>query len=231
MLKLAIDSTNFNKACRTISSYSGASLATVVDYEAAKTLEAAVRFTPAANVSKIRAASENREFASYPAGFFTPGSPAGIKHRPGVKVSKRGFIAYYLKNRYPDALWSKIEAARKTSLETKLKARGLAKKSWQMIAAALGLEIRVPGFVQKAIASTGKQYPENATATRLKTRAGYGIFCENASPLMAAAGVRGLAALQRALNGRAKYAATNFLKGVFFDLKKIQAKYPGMKVG
>ena len=207
---LKIDTSNFNRAIKDIARYSGASLGDVIEHEAGKVLEAAVRYTPAAKIAAIKDKFSKSELWMGDAG--------------------NGKKLYDLRHRYPDRIWQTIEAKRKASLQKKLRARGLSKQSWYLLAAELGLVIKVPGFVPKALARSGKTHPENFTARRLRTRAGAGIYFANRQPTVQTPAVRGRSALQRAINGRAAFFRRNLAAGVFRDVKKIAAKYPGCRV-
>lgn len=198
----------------------------IMIYEVGKILEAWLRFIPAADASKIRLSYEEAVFSAQPASLYTPKSG-----RAGVKLTKRGFVRYFLLNHYPDALWNAMSGRRKASLLRRLGARGLAKQSVLQIADRLGIKISAPGYVATALASTGKRYPEN-TAVRLQRRTGLlQISFENSQPTINQERVGGRRALQRAIDGRVKYFMTNMARGVFDDVKNIAKRYPGMKVG
>lgn len=210
MVKFDIDTTQFNRAIASIAKYSGADLITVVEHEAGKVLEKAAGLTKTASAKNIRERIAAREFTRADAG-------------SGRKL-------YYLKNLYPDPVWNKLQASLRASAKRKLAARGLSKQSWAQLAAAAGLRITVPAFVQKAIATTGKQYPDNVSASRVHRGKKFGITFENAQPTVQTFFVGGRRALQRAINGRAKFFATNMKKGVFTSLRKIAAAYPGLRI-
>jgi hypothetical protein len=196
-------------------------------YEIGKILEAWLRLVPAASVGKIRASYDEAIFSAQPAGLYTPKSG-----REGVKLTKHGFVKYFLMNRYPDALWNDMSERRKASLLRKLGARGLAKQSvWQIAVERLGLKISAPGYVAGALASTGKRYPEN-TSVRLERRTGrLQISFTNSQPTINQERVGGRRALQQAIDNRVRYFMTNIARGVFDDVKNIAKRYPGMRVG
>ncbi len=203
-----IDTRNINSAMHSLARYTGASLPDVVEFETSKVIEGAIRHTDAATVGKIRDHENSRDFRTLDAG--------------------HGRKTYNLNWRYPDAVWRQIEQARKTSLERKLKARGLSKQSWQMLADLLGLVVKAPAFVRRAVASTGLSYPQNARVRRSRTADKFGIWLSNAQPTVAA--INGRAALLKAINGRVAYFFTNLRKGTFTDLAKIAARYPGLRL-
>lgn len=191
--------------------------------EIGKILEGAVRNTNSASVSSIKSNAKDAQFSMQPSDLYTP-----VSGRKGVNITKGGFIAYYLRNRYPDNLWALISARRKASLASKLAARGLAKRSWIDLGKKLGLNIDAPGYAASAIASTGKLYPED-TRVSFKREAGkLSISIENSQPTVVKIG--GARALQRAIEGRVKLFMRNIALGTFQDIKKIAARYPGVKI-
>lgn len=220
---LRVDTRMFNVMTREIARSAGVPAEEVLANEVRKVLEATLKFTPTASVSSIRKNSENASFSMQPQTLYTPKRP-----RSGVTITQNGFIAYYLANRYPADLWARMSARRKQSLLSKLRARGLARRSWLEIANKLGLKISYPGYVGSAVASTGKTYPEN-TRVRLQRQTGrLQIVIENSQPTVNRIG--GSAALQRAINGRYKYFLRQMELGTFKALSKIARKYPGIKV-
>ncbi len=220
-----IDTSKFNAMVRELARKANAPDDEILSYEVGKVLEATVQFTPALQVSKLRSRTEAALFSMQPASLYTP-----KRGRRSVKISKNGFIAYYLQNRYPNALWSAISARRKASLARALRARGLAKKSWWEIARLLGITIKVPNYVPIAVASSGRSYPGNVSAKRLRPAAKLQITIENAQPTVNIPQVGGARALQRAIDGRTKFFIQNVGRGVFDDVAKIAKKYPGVKV-
>lgn len=199
-----IDTTGFDRAIRDIARLSGASVEKVVAAESEKVLESAIRSTPAARAGRIRAS-----------------------HRTRTHVRHEG-KTYNLKWRVPTAVWSAIQAKRKRSLRARLAARGLAKQSWLKLAHAEGLRASAPGFVSKAVASTGKEYPGNFSAARLGRGGTFGIRFKNAQPTVQTPSVRGRRIIAKAIAGRRKFFERNLREGVFSDLKAIRFKYPGV---
>lgn len=220
-----IDTSKFNAMIRELSRKAEVPDDQVLVHEIGKVLEATIANTPALKVSKLRARTEAALFSAQPASLYSP-----KRGRRGVSLTKNGFIPYYLRNRYPDALWNAIAARRTASLRRALKARGLAKKSWWEIAKALGLTIAVPGYVTSAIPSTGRTYQGNTKVSVARASAKLQIKIENAQPTVNLPTVGGTRALQRAIDGRTKFFIQNIGRGVFNDLEKIAKKYPGMKV-
>ena len=203
-----VDMREFNRSIEEIAGFSGVETSRALDYEAGKILEAAIRNTPAAKVQKIVG---------------NAGTGKALKADVG-----NGMKTYWMDNRYPDRIWNRLLKVRKDSLQRKLKARGLAKRSWWLLAVRAGLAVVVPSFVQRAIASTGKAYPENAEVRRVHVRGRWGLEFTNRQPTVQSPNVNGLRALGRAIQGRKKYFERNLRLGVFHDLRKIAKAYPGL---
>jgi len=112
-------------------------------------------------------------------------------------------------------------------------ASGLAVQSWVQTADTLGLKIANTGRVgkaRKAIATTGIFY-SNGTARESTTDDKYGINIINTLPYnnVPLAGKKSMwYTLQGAVNGRASYLRRNLRLGVFNDMKKVAAAYPGL---
>lgn len=191
--------------------------------EVGKVLEGWTRNIKAATKQNIALRFKNAIYSMQPAGMYSPKNG-----RSGVNVSKNGFIAYHLRNRYPDALWAAMTERRSKSFFAKLAAIGLAKGSIIKIARQLGLTIKAPAYAAKAIASTGKQYPEN---TSVKIERGNGrlqISFFNSQPTINMIG--GARGLQVAIDGRVKAFLYAVGKGTFSSEAKVAAKYPGIKI-
>lgn len=214
-----IDTRFFNQACRSIAKAAQRPPEAVVRAEVGKVIESALKNTRAAKVSKIR--GRYRDFYGLPQGAYT------TKHRRRASISVNGFVIYPLKGRrYPNELWALISRRRTQSLLKRLRARGLAKQSWLRLAEQLGVEIAHPGYVNRAIPSTGTAHPEN---TSVQIERGPGrilITTNNAQPTVVA--IDG-GAFQRAIEGRAKFYSKNVQLGVFDDVTKIARQYPGLK--
>lgn len=198
------DTSNLNRACVALAQSAGVPMESVVDYESEKIIEAAIRYTTGATVAKITTDVSKKEWTTLD--------------------GKR----YALENRYPDAVWSRITSHLKKGLQRRIKARGLSKQSWLKLAEAVGLKVKAPGFVAKAIPSTGQTYPGNAQARRVRVRGRSAIFFTNSQPTVQSPYAKGRSALQRAITGRTKYFATNLKKGVFSEIQKIARAYPGL---
>lgn len=188
--------------------------------EIGRALEGAIRNTASASVAKIKA--RYSEFV-----------PMGIDAYSPKRARRSGNLiggvnlAYYMKNRYSNELWQRLQARKTQLVERKRAARGLAKKSWLDLAQALGITIEVPGYVSDAIASTGKTYDNVSVSKELKPGQ-IRIKIRNAQPTVVNIG--GARALQQAMDGRVKFFHRNAENAVFADIKKMIRQYPGLKL-
>ena len=215
-----VDTTKFNAMLARLSKLSGASYEKVIKAETGKVLEAAIKFTPALQIQKVRSRYDNATFTTQRATIYSPKHP---------RAGRSGNLKYFLGNRYPNALWSAISKRRKERLLKILAARGLSKRGWYKIAQALGIQIAVPGYVTKATPSTGREY-DDVSAKTVTTKRGAGVTIINAQPTANLDRVGGVRALKRAIDGRVKYFQENVRREVFNDIKQIARAYPGMKV-
>jgi hypothetical protein len=109
-----------------------------------------------------------------------------------------------------------------------MQARGLSKKSWFMLAAKMGLPVNAPGYVKKAIARTGKSYPQNYSVTRNENKNSLTFEFVNNQPTVQFEEAGGYSALRRALAGRVKFFQNNMKTGVFQSAAAIAKKYKGI---
>jgi len=170
---------------------------------AERVLTAATRTTKAADAGKILARFAGKRFTTF-----------------GGKV-------YYIENHFPDALWQRLEEMRRDSLDTKINAIGLAKQSWQHVAASFGSNIAAasPGYVAAAN-YRGRRYAEDGDSSESGSGAGYALTVRNTSPIAPAAGGGG--ALSRAMRGEVKYFERNLAKRAFATVASRAKKYPGI---
>jgi hypothetical protein len=223
-----VNTKGFEAACFALAKVTGRSIEKVVNTEMTKLLESAMGYTKAASVSGIRKRHDAHKFVSLPANAYTPSTPAGLRSRAQAKIDAHGNLLYFLGNNYPPALWNVIDRKRKADLERELHARGLAKKSWLYVARALKIPLTAPGYVAKAIPTTGREYPQNITARKLIDNNKVIVSFLNAQPTVNAIG--GKRALQNAINGRVKFFLANMKTGVFNSMQEIAKKYPGLKL-
>lgn len=174
----------------------------VVKHEAGKVVESALRFTKSAQVAKIRADSENREWVTF----------------GGKKYNVQDW-------RMPDPLWAQLTKFRRERLATKLAARGLGKQSWLHMARQIGQQIKFPAFVDRAN-YRGQQYPVDADSREEGSSRNYALTIINSSPVMEHAG--GQSTLMRAMNGRTRYFERNMQHHAFRSLATRARAYPGI---
>lgn len=134
---------------------------------------------------------------------------------------------YRLANRYPDALWGRLEQFRADRLAVKLAARGLSKKSWLHLAGELGTRsaASVPGYVSAAN-YRGNDHPENAATRIAGTGTDFALTILNSSPIVQAAG--GRSALIAAMQGEVGYFRQNMAHEFYKTAASRAAKYPGI---
>lgn len=224
MATAKVDTRQFKAMCEQLAAITAKNHTDVLESEVGKVLEGAIRYTKSAKVSRLKNRHDTATFSTQPATLYAP------KHgRKGVNISGRGDVKYYLLNRYPNLLWSAITTRRRARLLAQLRARGLSKKSWLTIAQRLGIKLDdVPGYVPRAIATTGREYPDNIIARKGATKKRAAIAFTNAQPTVNAIG--GERALKGAIAGRVKFFNKNAEKSVFADVKRIAKAYPGMKI-
>jgi hypothetical protein len=204
-IKCDIDMSQFTRMLNELKdSVPSANEIDIIRNEVGKVLERAEQLTTAMQVQKVVQRSERSNFTTF-----------------------QGKV-YYLRNRYPDRLWSAIKKKRADDLKKKLRARGLAKKSWVMIANKLGIKIKAPQYVLRAVATTGQEYYGDVDANEHYDNKKVEIRIENSQPTINAIGGAGI--LQQAIDGRVKFYYQNLTHGVFTSLERIIKKYPGMAI-
>lgn len=173
----------------------------VVIGSAERVVRAALRNTKDAKAARIREAFAEKEYTTF--------------------NGKR----YRLANRYPNQLWHEMSAYRRQRLDVRLNARGLAKQSWQHVAASFGasLSSAVPGYVAAANFK-GRQYPQDGASTESGSATDFALAIFNYSPIVQAAGGRG--ALLRAMQGETRFFQVNMEKRAFATLESRVRKYP-----
>jgi len=198
-----VDTAQFNAMCAELARMApGVPEATVVKSEASRVLHRASALTPVAKAAAIRE-----------------------RVMKGHYMRFQGQL-YYLGNVYPDALWGAIVSARKQRLQDKLRARGLARQSWYIAAMRMGKPFDAPAYVKAAVASTGREYPNNIEVQIRATGSEYSIAVINAQPTVTLlpGSERSLAS---ALAARVVYFETNLRRKVFENVERTAAKYRG----
>src|SRR5882724_8434773 len=217
-----VDTVGFTRMAQSLANMSGAPLEKIIDFEAAKVLERCITLTPALNVSKARSQFGSAQYSAQPSWLYQPKTG-----RANVKLTKRGYVIYYLGNLYPDPLWRAIAERRKDSLQKKLKARGVSKATWLQIGIALGLSVTAPGYVRSAVPGKGRR--QDGYGRRQRNRDQYYVELENRGQVVSN-NLGGARILQAAINGRMNYFRKNLEHGVFKSVSAIAGKYPGVIV-
>lgn len=180
----------------------------VVDYEVGRIVNQAIRKTTRATIRSIRRSQYER--------------PPWRTYDLGTGQKK-----YYLENRYPNALWAKIQARLEQSLAMKFQARELARRVWVEIIKKLGQRVEASGQAQSAKSGTFVA-SSAAGVERIRSTGVYGVEIENSFGKNRWVGAA--QALFAAIAGRRKFFERNVATGVFRDLEQTAKKYPGMTV-
>ncbi len=219
-MTIDVDTSLFNEMCNELAQRMGKPDEAILREETGRVLSKTIENTDAADADKIRQHSELATHSLQSADLYTPKN-ANRRHLKG------GRVLYNLAWRYPDSLWASIQLKKAIDVNKRIAARGLAKRSWYRLGQLIGVKVDAPAYVKKAIARTGKIYPEDERATVQRSDGEVTFIIENAQPTVNA--INGAEALQRALDGRLKYFVTNVSYGVFNDVKAIAKKYAGVK--
>lgn len=230
MSSSSVATRSFSQMCRQLSRMSAVPYKQVLTHEVGRVIEKALDYTPAAKRPPIIEKWATAAFSAQPATLYTPQTAAGRAGRARARKVKGGKLLYFLFNRYPDALHAQIENRRLASLKRTLAAIGIAKKSWLQLAQQLGVAIKAPAFVRKAIARTGLEYPENTSVKVQESDKAIMITTTNAQPTVNLPTVGGYRAFVAAIAGREKFFSKNIKLRVFNDIARIARQYPGMKV-
>lgn len=216
-----VDTSLFTQMCRELAQRCDKPPETALREETGKIFTQTIRNTDAADIGKIKRRSEQARFALQPTTLYSP-------RNPGRRHLKSGRVAYNLAYHYPNALWRAIQQARAKDLEERIAARGLAKRSWFIIAELLGLAVEAPGYVKAAKPRGGREYPQDEKVRVIRESGLMGYEFENSQPTVNA--IHGEVALQRAIDGRVQFFLKNVSKDVFDSLAAVAKKYPGMEV-
>lgn len=181
----------------------------IVDGEVAKVLEKTLAGTKVATRASINDSIKRTEWTTFPA-----------------KWNGGGGKRYLLSNHYPNALWSRIQSQMAASLARKVAAIGAARKSWWAMGVRLGYSIADRGSSKAVI--PGHTADENVSVLREASEGNYMLTVKNDSPLMR--WTDGRRAFFSAIAGRVGFFRQNLARGVFNDLKAVQAKYPGIEI-
>jgi hypothetical protein len=199
---------------------------TVLREEIGRVLTQAIKETNAAEADNIKRHQAQAKYTLQPATLYTRTMKHGRSHPRQRAHPRNGKVVYNLSYHYPNRLWNAIKKARADDLKKRLKARGLAKQSWYLLGNLIGVNVDAPEYVKKAVARTGRQYPQNERVRVLKSQGHVAYHIENSQPTVVA--INGEAALQKAIDNRVNYFLVNVSKSVFDDMTKVAKRYPGI---
>jgi hypothetical protein len=234
----------FTSAIQQLQRISGRDFETVIKHELGAMLSSAVKSTKKATVNSIQASHAKQPGASYDLQYQGPTSRTGKVYTPQERSrlsqaaaarrakGKRGRLVYYLggsnkPKQYPDWLWSRIAEFRRTSLENKKKARGLAASMFVKIGAGLGIPVKAPAYLQTA-AHHKKGDMTNLLELHQKGSGNtYEIgFINRLTHMNRWAGAS--LAFRKALNARANYMSRAVKLEAEKKIKRVLDRYPGL---
>ncbi len=226
-----VDTSQFNAFCQQLSILSAQPYVKVVQSEVAAVLNMTVKNTPALVKSRVDNHFGFAFYTSQPASLYAPTSREGIRYRyEKAKKTKKGFLKYNLiEYRYPEALWEAIKQRREAHYHRILAAKGLAKQSWVRIAAAIGIKVERPAYVDAAVSVTGQTY-NDTSASQSTNSSSVQILITNSQPTVNVPQVGGERALKRAIAGRISYFQRNANHAVFASVAQIARAYPGLQI-
>ena len=131
---------------------------------------------------------------------------------------------YKITNRFPDSVWNFISGRLNESMERKISAMSLARKTWYELGIKIG-PIKAP--VETKVAHSKVDPAGNVAITREEVNGNYGLTIENNSPLIRCSGSS--QALFSAIAGRTNFFKQNLRRGVFDSMESVVKKYPGIK--
>ena len=241
MIDVTIDANQFNAAMRELAKKTGRSFSSIIKAEAASILKAAVGNTGAATGKTIDARYD------YKGDWATPKTVIKRTRLNGVvvdvrQIKKRGMRvttkkkSYWDKNRInPEfkILSAKLKRMKKYAKDN----RGQSKATWLYVAKRLKLNLdvakgkKIPDIARKALGILPSSLKSKLRGWE-EGEADYVITIKNAGrTVMAPAskkGPGGFDAFRKSINGRTKFFQTNLRLGVFKDVEKTLAKYPGL---
>lgn len=216
---IQVDTRQLSESCVTLARLLEHPPEEVLIEEIGRVLTQAVKNTDAAEASSIKRHQQQRTHSSQSSNLYSP-------RRAGRRRLHNGRVLYNLSWKYPNTLWTSIQAKRAQDLQRRLRARGLAKQSWVLLGEKLGASVDAPAYVRRAIATTGKTY-DNVSVNKRSSSGQVVIDTENSQPTVNRIG--GAAALQRAIDGRKEYYYANVGHHVFTSMEKAAKRYPGIK--
>jgi len=206
-IRLKVETQNLNMALKDMQRRLAGKVAPrrIIEFEAGKVLETALARTNKATRQSIVKSQTATEWGTYDAG-------NGTKH-------------YLLTNRYPDAVWARIQQIKQQHIAKKFAAIGLSKALFLTSIEQLGQPANVPGYVRSAM----PRHREDSTMQQVANEQAYVIEFNWDSPLINY-GSNFTQALFSAIRGRAKYFGESARRGVFKELSSVAQRYPGLVV-
>ena len=217
--KVTIDASNFNRAMEGLSKLTGKSMEKIIKHELAKILEKTIKGTKPASTKFINERFDLRE-----------GQKPSERLIGRVTLNGRGRNVVSIKPtiwregqkvRNPD--WTLLQKKLKQEKKYAKQRRGLAKGTWLKQAKDMGINVKVPAYVQKAYAHLGRS--ASRTSAKEYKRRPYVILVKNSARVPMFRDVGGYGAFVRAMNGRQKFFEKNLSKGVFDKSATIAEKY------
>ena len=252
---LTIDTRGIEALLKELSRTSGRTYEHVLKDQTERILETAARYTHSATTTDIKARHQfrvDRAFNTWPnrkGGRQLPEISINSGRRGGDKgkvwlrdKSEDGGTKFFVMNRnkrWSNDRWGRYQALEeqrkqardeeiKNGLKRAMASRGLQKRSWQDIADALGLRIKIPAYASRAVSRSGRRYV-NGTGTIQRSGTALSYLLINSAPILITR-MDGAKILQRAINTRLKAFQIETEKGVFNDLAARAKRYPGIYI-
>lgn len=217
--RVTLDARGFNAAMKQLAKLTGLSMEKVIKAELVKILEKTVQKTKPASSKLIRERYTYREGQAPSERLIGRVTIAG--RRRNVSSIKPTINRGGQKVRNPD--WQLLQQKLKAEMKHALEMRGLAKATWLKQARDMRLNMKVPGYVEKAYKHLGTAAA--VTWAKVTKRKPYVITVKNAARVPMVKQVGGYGAFKRALNGRQKFFEKNLAKGVFKKASTMTEKY------
>ena len=208
-LKLRVEIDKANAAFKEMQAKLSGSVTSqrVIEYEVVKILQATLARTKTATSATITTTAK-KPWRTWDLGH-------GTRH-------------YYLKNRYPDALWVEMTKRIADGFDRRLATVGLSRRAWWELGIRVQSGMTAPPEVRRAVSPRGHTGRENVAVARAGSPDKFTLAIENASPLIRWS--NSSQAFYSAVRGRRRYFEQNLAHGVFNDMAQVAKKYPGMIV-
>jgi len=229
---IKVNTTDFIKAMKALSSATGKTVAQTIDAEAAAAIQATVSVTKPKNYPKSKKSimdhAENRQYITKKGKVYFVGKPSiktyQIKRGPRKGQVKESYSAKG--NRLPNDVWDYFKDTLKHAAD-KVASLGIAKRNWVELGKRLGFEIKAPQWVQQANFQGKNVSADNTYLKRQGEGLKYKLEIKNTGRNHQWTNAF---AFYSKLNGRIAYFRKNVDKAVFADLRQVAKKYPKLKV-